>query len=47
MLLIEDGKTRGHEKIRMRQCTKDIGKCSFLRRTVEKWNALDNEIVTA
>ncbi|MPC25582.1 hypothetical protein E2C01_018700 [Portunus trituberculatus] len=31
----------------MRQCVKDIGKCSFPHRTVEKWNALDNEVVTA
>ncbi|MPC18790.1 hypothetical protein E2C01_011684 [Portunus trituberculatus] len=31
----------------MRQCVKDIGKYSFPRRTVEKWNALNNEVVTA
>ncbi|MPC23217.1 hypothetical protein E2C01_016258 [Portunus trituberculatus] len=43
----EDGRTRGHVKIRMRQCVKDIGKYSFPHRTVEKWNALNNEVVTA
>ncbi|MPC34062.1 hypothetical protein E2C01_027435 [Portunus trituberculatus] len=44
----EDGWTRGHEKnIRMRECVKDIGKYSFPHKTVEKWNALDNGIVTA
>ncbi|MPC38028.1 hypothetical protein E2C01_031527 [Portunus trituberculatus] len=26
---------------------KDIGKYSFPHRTVEKWNALNNEVVTA
>ncbi|MPC94659.1 hypothetical protein E2C01_089836 [Portunus trituberculatus] len=46
VLSTEDGKTRGHEKIRMRQCVKDIGKYSFPHRTMEKWNALDNEVVT-
>ncbi|MPC33751.1 hypothetical protein E2C01_027111 [Portunus trituberculatus] len=30
----------------MRQCVKNIGKYSFPHRTVEKWNALNNEIVT-
>ncbi|MPC08960.1 hypothetical protein E2C01_001559 [Portunus trituberculatus] len=29
----------------MRQCMKDIGKYSFPHRTVEKWNALNNEVV--
>ncbi|MPC81233.1 hypothetical protein E2C01_075840 [Portunus trituberculatus] len=31
----------------MRQCVKDIGKYGFPHRTVEKWNALHNEVVTA
>ncbi|MPC40692.1 hypothetical protein E2C01_034257 [Portunus trituberculatus] len=31
----------------MRQCVKDIGKYNFPHRTVEKWNALNNEVVTA
>ncbi|MPC33279.1 hypothetical protein E2C01_026624 [Portunus trituberculatus] len=34
-------------KIRMRQCVKDIGKYSFPHRTVEKWNALSDEVVIA
>ncbi|MPC99188.1 hypothetical protein E2C01_094586 [Portunus trituberculatus] len=33
--------------IRMRQCVKDIEKYSFPHRTVEKRNALNNEVVTA
>ncbi|MPC69185.1 hypothetical protein E2C01_063400 [Portunus trituberculatus] len=41
-------KTRGYvKKIRMRQCVKDIGKYCFPHRKVEKWNALNNEVVTA
>ncbi|MPC24417.1 hypothetical protein E2C01_017497 [Portunus trituberculatus] len=48
MLVTEDRSTRGHvKKIRMRQCVKDIGKYSFPHRMVEKWNALNNEVVTA
>ncbi|MPC93796.1 hypothetical protein E2C01_088938 [Portunus trituberculatus] len=47
LLTEEDGRTKGHEKIKMRQCVKDNGKYSFPHRTVEKWNALDNGIVTA
>ncbi|MPC62473.1 hypothetical protein E2C01_056558 [Portunus trituberculatus] len=47
LLMEEDGRTREHEKIRMRQRVKDIGKYSFSHRTVEKWNALVNGIVTA
>ncbi|MPC41167.1 hypothetical protein E2C01_034752 [Portunus trituberculatus] len=31
----------------MRQFVKDIGKYSFPHRTVEKWNALNNEVVIA
>ncbi|MPC32987.1 hypothetical protein E2C01_026325 [Portunus trituberculatus] len=31
----------------MRQCVKDIGICSFPDRTLEKWNALSDEVVTA
>ncbi|MPC31018.1 hypothetical protein E2C01_024292 [Portunus trituberculatus] len=47
VLVTEDRRTRGHVKmIRMRQCVKDIGKYSFLHRTV-KWNALSDEVVTA
>ncbi|MPC39062.1 hypothetical protein E2C01_032581 [Portunus trituberculatus] len=38
----EDGRTRGHVKIRMRQCVKDVRKY----RTVEKWNALSGKVVT-
>ena len=44
----EDRRKRGHvKKIKTRQCMKDIGKYSFPHRTVEKWNALNNEVVTA
>ncbi|MPC69155.1 hypothetical protein E2C01_063370 [Portunus trituberculatus] len=44
----EDGITIGHvKKIRMKQCVKDIGKYSFPHRMAEKWNALNNEVVTA
>ncbi|MPC19920.1 hypothetical protein E2C01_012849 [Portunus trituberculatus] len=44
----EDRKTRCHaKKIKMRQCVKDIGKYCFPLRTVEKWNALNNEVVSA
>ncbi|MPC68950.1 hypothetical protein E2C01_063163 [Portunus trituberculatus] len=39
--------TKGHEKIKMMQCLKDIEKYSFPHRTVEKWNALDNGSVRA
>ncbi|MPC84991.1 hypothetical protein E2C01_079749 [Portunus trituberculatus] len=31
----------------MRQCVKDIGKYSFPHRMMEKWNALNNEVVPA
>ncbi|MPC25848.1 hypothetical protein E2C01_018971 [Portunus trituberculatus] len=31
----------------MRQCVKDIGKYSFPCRMIDKWNVLNNEIVTA
>ncbi|MPC33356.1 hypothetical protein E2C01_026704 [Portunus trituberculatus] len=49
VLVIEEaGRTRGHvKKIRKRQCVKDIGKCSFPHRKVEKWNALNDEVVAA
>ena len=44
----EDRRKRGHvKKIKTRQCMKDIGKYSFPHRTVEKWNGLNNEFVTA
>ncbi|MPC66113.1 hypothetical protein E2C01_060257 [Portunus trituberculatus] len=47
LVVEEDRRTRRHvKKIRMRQCVKDIGKYSFLHRTVEKWNALNYEVVT-
>ncbi|MPC84671.1 hypothetical protein E2C01_079416 [Portunus trituberculatus] len=43
----KDRRTRGHvKKIRMRQCVNNIGKYSP-HRMVEKWNALNNEVVTA
>ena len=42
------GRTRGHsKKIRKRQCVKDFGKYSFPHRTVEKWNALNEKVVSA
>ncbi|MPC66419.1 hypothetical protein E2C01_060566 [Portunus trituberculatus] len=41
----DDGMTRGHVKIRMTQCMKNIGKYSFPHRIVKKWNALNNEVV--
>ncbi|MPC70985.1 hypothetical protein E2C01_065253 [Portunus trituberculatus] len=48
LLTKEDGRTRGHEKkIRIKQCVKNIGKYNFLYRTMEKWNAFNNGIVTA
>ncbi|MPC38374.1 hypothetical protein E2C01_031880 [Portunus trituberculatus] len=48
LLTDEDGRTRGHvKKIKKRQCVKDIGKNSFPHRTVEKWNALNDEVVAA
>ncbi|MPC60029.1 hypothetical protein E2C01_054064 [Portunus trituberculatus] len=31
----------------MSQCVKDTGKYSFPHRTVEKWNASSDEVVTA
>ena len=44
----EDRRTRCLvKKIRTRQCVKDIEKYSFPHRMVEKWNALNNEVVTA
>ncbi|MPC79446.1 hypothetical protein E2C01_073974 [Portunus trituberculatus] len=44
----EDRTTRDHvKKIRMRQGVKDVGKYSFPHRMVEKWNALNNEVITA
>ncbi|MPD04299.1 hypothetical protein E2C01_099978 [Portunus trituberculatus] len=44
----EAGRTRGHvKKIRMIQCVNDIEQYSFPNRTVEKWNALSDEVVTA
>ncbi|MPC21764.1 hypothetical protein E2C01_014758 [Portunus trituberculatus] len=30
----------------MKQCVKDVGKYSFPHTTVEKWNALSNEVIT-
>ncbi|MPC60344.1 hypothetical protein E2C01_054386 [Portunus trituberculatus] len=48
VLVTEDGRKRGRvRKIKMRQCVKDIGNYSFPYGTVEKWNALNNEVVTA
>ena len=48
MMTEDQGRTRGHsKKIRKRQCVKDIGKNSFPHRTVEKWNELNEEVVTA
>ncbi|MPC37720.1 hypothetical protein E2C01_031210 [Portunus trituberculatus] len=47
LVIEEAGRTRGHAKIRKRQCVKDIGKYSFPHRTVEKWNALNDEVVAA
>ena len=43
----EEERSRGHsKKIRERQCVKDIGTNSFPHRTLQKWNALSEEIVT-
>ncbi|MPC10789.1 hypothetical protein E2C01_003429 [Portunus trituberculatus] len=39
--------TRHAKKIRKRQYVKDIGKYSFPHRKVEKWNALNDEVVAA
>ena len=38
---------RGHSKIRKRQCLRAIKKYSFPHRTVDVWNGLSEEIVTA
>ena len=39
---------RGHSKrIRKRQCLRDTKKYSFPHRTVDVWNGLSEEIVTA
>ena len=50
VMLKEDGgrETRGHaRKIRKRQCLRNIKKFSFPHRTVDVWNGLSEEIVTA
>ena len=38
---------RHSKRIRKRQCLRDIKKYSFLHRTVDVWNGLSEEIVTA
>ena len=45
----DDGGSMGwHSKrIRKRQCLRDIKSYSFLHRTVDVWNGLSEEIVTA
>ena len=44
----DDGRMRGHSKrIRKRQCLRDTKKYSFPHRTVDVWNGLNEEIVTA
>ena len=44
----EGGKMTGHSKrIRKRQCLRGIKKYSFPHRTVDVWNGLSEEIVTA
>ena len=50
VVLKEDdgGRMRGHSKrIRKRQCLRDTKKYSFPHRTVDVWNGLSDEIVTA
>ncbi|MPC31769.1 hypothetical protein E2C01_025066 [Portunus trituberculatus] len=46
---MEDGdrRTRGHSKIIKSQCLRKIKKFSFPHRTVDIWNGLSEEIVTA
>lgn len=44
----EMGRTRGHSKKNMKkQCVKDVRKYSFPYRTVEAWNALNEEVISA
>ena len=45
---VDNRRTRGHSKrIRKSQCLRDIKKYSFPHRTVDIWNGLKEEIVTA
>ena len=44
----KDSKTRGHEvKIVKDQCRLDIRKYSFSQRTINEWNKLSTDYVTA
>ena len=44
----EAGKTRGHKyKMRKKRCLNDKKKVSFPNRTIDDWNRLGEEIVTA
>ena len=42
------GRTRGHSlKLRKKRCEMDIRKYFFSSRVVDRWNALDEKVVTA
>ena len=46
--LKKDGRTRGHEVTLVKdQCRLDIGKYSFSQRTINEWNKLSTDCVTA
>ena len=46
--LKKDNRTRGHEvKLVKDQCRFDIKKYSFLHRTINEWNLLSTDCVTA
>ena len=47
MMNEENGQTRGHSRSGRTGCLKDIKKYSFLHRSINIWDILDDEVVTA